>query len=576
MSDHGQSSMIEQALENLVNQFARPMDCLRELVQNSLDAGTPRIEVAVDYTPETPDHGVLTVHVDDFGEGMNEDIIDNQLTRMFSSTKEGDLTRIGKFGIGFTSIFAMRPDAVLLHTGRHGEYWELLFHPDRSYDKVRVDRPVSGTRITIYRRARRTEIARVVQEAREVLRYWCEHSSCPILFEDRTSRTEAKTTVDPDDPFAAFEAPPEPEKERISGPMALHGALLSEVERTEELEIHVGIGGTPTYGFYNGGLTLVSGDRPDLLGPFASQLRHLSFKVRADRLDHTLTRDSVLQNESWKRVMREILRVADRLSRRVLQEAERACASNEDLAPWHRVLLGIARAYPDRSSAMQGLLRSRPLFRGHSGPISAHALEQQERRAGGILLHPGDGPLAEAVHEAGWVQLRCTGPSEAVILAMPRPPLQTFLQLPDRVAVRAQDRFVLPTVVPEQSLPPAEIELLKQVRENLRRASRRACPVEFGHLQGQEQHDEFLVEAPKTGGLYERGGGGLWTQLWRGFSTPRLLLNREHHQVRTAIALAWTNPQSAALALTYAILIAEGRNEHASYKRLFARPEASA
>ena len=47
----------------------------------------------------------LGIHVDDFGEGMDEAIIDAQLTRMFSSTKENDLTKIGKFGIGF--LFAM-------------------------------------------------------------------------------------------------------------------------------------------------------------------------------------------------------------------------------------------------------------------------------------------------------------------------------------------------------------------------------------------------------------------------------------------------------------------------------------
>ena len=35
------------------------------------------------------------------GEGMNEEIIDHQLTRLFASGKAGDLTKIGKFGIGF-------------------------------------------------------------------------------------------------------------------------------------------------------------------------------------------------------------------------------------------------------------------------------------------------------------------------------------------------------------------------------------------------------------------------------------------------------------------------------------------
>ena len=137
--------LAEQALENLVHQFARPLDFLRELVQNAIDAGTPRVEVWTRFAPpaDGEELGVLEIHVDDFGEGMDEAIIDSQLTRMFSSTKEDDRTKIGKFGIGFTSVFAIQPDAILLRTGRHGESWELLFHPDRSFDKVRVDEPIA-------------------------------------------------------------------------------------------------------------------------------------------------------------------------------------------------------------------------------------------------------------------------------------------------------------------------------------------------------------------------------------------------------------------------------------------------
>ena len=101
------SNLAQQALNNLVNQFARPMDFLRELVQNSIDAGSPRVEVWVKYIAgKAREDGVLEIHIADFGEGMDERIIDEQLTRMFSSTKEDDLTKIGKFGIGFTSSSA--------------------------------------------------------------------------------------------------------------------------------------------------------------------------------------------------------------------------------------------------------------------------------------------------------------------------------------------------------------------------------------------------------------------------------------------------------------------------------------
>ena len=91
------NQLAEDALDQLVHQFARPMDFLRELVQNSIDAGTTRIEIWVDWTSNTAAdgspaaesaRGVLEIHVDDFGSGMDEEIIDDQLTKMFSSTKE--------------------------------------------------------------------------------------------------------------------------------------------------------------------------------------------------------------------------------------------------------------------------------------------------------------------------------------------------------------------------------------------------------------------------------------------------------------------------------------------------------
>src|SRR5688572_879305 len=108
----------EEAVENLVTQFSSALDFYRELVQNSIDAGSSSISVWTEFTPGEGIDGAIGLHVDDFGEGMNEEIIDNQLTQLFSSSKEGDLTKIGKFGIGFVSVFAPKPKGVLVHTGR--------------------------------------------------------------------------------------------------------------------------------------------------------------------------------------------------------------------------------------------------------------------------------------------------------------------------------------------------------------------------------------------------------------------------------------------------------------------------
>ncbi|MEM7354409.1 MAG: ATP-binding protein, partial [Acidobacteriota bacterium] len=95
------------ALERLIHQFSDPLSFFRELIQNAIDAGTPEIDVAFSYQ-----QGVMTISVDDYGEGMDRRIIDTKLTRLFSSGKEDDFTKIGRFGIGFVSVFAIHPDAV--------------------------------------------------------------------------------------------------------------------------------------------------------------------------------------------------------------------------------------------------------------------------------------------------------------------------------------------------------------------------------------------------------------------------------------------------------------------------------
>ena len=77
----------------------------------------------------------------------------------------------------------MDPEAVLLRTGRHGEAWELLFHRDRSFDKVRLDEPVDGTRVSLYKRLAPSAVGPFVQECRWTLGYWCEHSDTPVRFE---------------------------------------------------------------------------------------------------------------------------------------------------------------------------------------------------------------------------------------------------------------------------------------------------------------------------------------------------------------------------------------------------------
>ncbi len=185
MSHSTASPEVEQILSRLVAQFQSPYDFVRELVQNALDAGSDRIEVNLESYPGEGDECVFELEFRDFGRGMDEATIDGELTRLFSSGKRGDATQAGGFGIGFVSVFAWSPAAVLLQTGRAGEAWELQFSADRSFRKRVVEEPLEGTVIYLYRRGASLEREAIAESVRDALWRWCRFSPIELIFCDR-------------------------------------------------------------------------------------------------------------------------------------------------------------------------------------------------------------------------------------------------------------------------------------------------------------------------------------------------------------------------------------------------------
>ena len=114
---------------DIISQFADPNAFYRELIQNSIDAGSPSIEIRLDYDDGAQ---LMRATVKDRGEGMSRDVIENQLLVLFRSTKEHDRTKIGKFGIGFASVLAPDPDLVIIETVRDGQ--RLTVHLNRDQD----------------------------------------------------------------------------------------------------------------------------------------------------------------------------------------------------------------------------------------------------------------------------------------------------------------------------------------------------------------------------------------------------------------------------------------------------------
>jgi len=263
-------AQVDDALDELVNQFSDPLSFLRELVQNAIDAGSHEVEINTSFEPKG-EGGTAVVAVSDWGGGMSREIIETKLTRLFSSQKDGDRTKIGKFGIGFVSVFAIGPEVVCVDTARDGEAWRVLFDEKRAFRLLRLDEPIEGTTIRVYKSMSPQEFSGFEVAVRKTVTYWCKHAVCDIRVDGEPIAV----------PFA------------YSNPCSVeHDDGYSRISASHPA-------GAETFlGLYNGGLTLVElGKSP-----------HPGTLVRAwsPHLEHTLTRDAVIEDEGHACVMEAI------------------------------------------------------------------------------------------------------------------------------------------------------------------------------------------------------------------------------------------------------------------------------
>ena len=257
--------MVDEVFKNLVDQFSDPFTCLRELVQNAMDAGTESIEIKTRYLD---DPGGTLLEIRDFGGGMNRDIIDTKLTRLFASDKENDLTKIGKFGIGFVSVFSLKPELVTVDTGRDGEYWRIAFDGGTDFALFSLHEPIEGTSVRLYKLMPFEDYDPFVERAQATLRQWCRHSAINISFNGEIINcdlvVESAVRIDVTSPLGRF---------------------------------NVGVcpGQPYAYGLYNSGLTLMEGSQETAPG--------VTYKILSNHLEHTLTRDAVIKDENYAKVV---------------------------------------------------------------------------------------------------------------------------------------------------------------------------------------------------------------------------------------------------------------------------------
>ena len=262
------------AFQTLVHQFSDPLSFYRELVQNALDAGSRYVDISMSYTSD----GQTEIVVEDSGQGMTAEIIESQLTCLFSSQKDDDLTLIGKFGIGFVSVFALNPELVTVETARDGEAWRIDFFQDGSFERRPLDTIREGTKIRLLKTNKASDFEDLKKRSHETLLYWCKHVQGEISFCG----------------------------EQLVRPFGIDVECpLVWSEPDTEIQIGYDKDFRSFIGFYNQGLTLLESNTEHTF-------QSLVVKINSKFLEHTLTRDKIVEDEQFARLMTKVTDLIER------------------------------------------------------------------------------------------------------------------------------------------------------------------------------------------------------------------------------------------------------------------------
>ena len=490
---------VGDALEGLVHQFADPWAFLRELVQNAVDAGSAQLDVSIEH--DAP-RGTMIIEVADSGEGMTREIIDTRLTRLFSSSKEGDYTKIGRFGIGFVSVFATDPELVCVDTGRAGEWWRVVFRRDRSFERIRLHQPVEGTTVRLYKRvADAAEVEQARLRARETLQYWCKHVAIELRLDG----------------------------ELVSGPLALGG--LCQVEHREDgttLIMALVPERAALRGYYHGGLTLHE--------EHSDALPHVAFKLDSRFLEHSLTRDNVIRDENFAKAMAIVGEVArTRLVDAMFAALERL-ARGDPGPPGERALLyrcataQLAAGDPDPAWAARAVI---PTL---GGPPTSLAALRERPRASRLWRAQVLSPVAQRLLAEGHRVIDCGADDEVEAL----------------VAAGLRER---PTPVASlcAALPVSDAEarawapLQAAIAALLKASKLKAREVALGHLAYPDSpvRELLAISQARVGELTPVAEAGQLGSGWLA-SARALVLSVDHPTARHLRAVAEHEPELAA------------------------------
>ncbi len=125
-----------------------PWFFIRELAQNSRDAGASAIHIKIDYIREKEEILIF----EDNGTGMSYNHGVSYLFRLYASSKTGEKKAAGMFGIGFWTILKYEPTAIFIESRWGNEKWGVMVDSELNTVRMPSDLDHHGTRITLVRR----------------------------------------------------------------------------------------------------------------------------------------------------------------------------------------------------------------------------------------------------------------------------------------------------------------------------------------------------------------------------------------------------------------------------------------
>jgi hypothetical protein len=456
------------AVAEMVRQFADPYAFVRELVQNSIDAGATALTVRVERAG-----GIATTALHDDGAGMTRETIDGPLLTLFNSSKEGDSTKIGKYGVGFVSVFAIDPDTVEVDTWRDGHRHRVRLFRDHRYEIEKLEPPAdSGTVVTLHQPMDAEKFDEHRRRLEVALSRWCRFAAIPIEF--------ASADHDRNDAVAS---------RRIDMPLSVPSSLYVQAHREKERFVVGPSVGTERFltagvaaddpaktkstfaGFYNRGLTLFETDEP--LHPALTNVR---LRVDSPNLRHTLSRDNVLRDRAFDRILAKARELVDKSLRRELTSRVARAASElaKSKPPHDTELLASYVAFLEAAL-------SKPLDIPYDEILFPLAAPWKDSHVISLKQIMGQKGIY-VVFEADDLSRALASAKIPVVLA-PDPALHSMLALraPLPGPMSPKDNFVLVHELPEQKMTAADKALCLAMENHLLALGLQAGRVGIAH-----------------------------------------------------------------------------------------------